>query len=144
MGTREIKFRAWFTDGESKVMSGQKCSGQEDRSLETFFADIEDVKAEHGYDCTLMQYTGLKDKLGKEIYEGDIVRELTALITGDGFAPLSGKHPVFEVKYCIGRKDRLVNPLYGDVGYNISSGSCYEVIGNIYESPELLKESENG
>ena len=141
---REIKFRFWDkVNQQMRYMGLNSVIGWERASLDIMMLTKgTPLKRQLDKCIYLQQYTGLQDKLGKEIYEGDIVRELTALITGDGFAPLSGKHPVFEVKYCIGRKDRPVNPLYGDVGYNISSGSCYEVIGNIYESPELLENTK--
>jgi len=58
---REIKFRAW-DDNEKQMV---------------FWDDLRDTKLfDDGFDnnqCTLMQYTGLKDKNGKEIYEGDVV-----------------------------------------------------------------------
>ncbi|RVU61195.1 hypothetical protein BM74_27355 [Bacillus thuringiensis] len=67
----------------------------------------------------LMQYTGLKDKNGKEIYEADIVIDTN----GD-----SG-----QVVFSNGMFVRRVN---GEWGQNLQS--YHEVIGNIYENPELL------
>jgi len=69
----------------------------------------------------LMQFTGLTDKNGKEIYEGDIVRRW--------------RSPVPKVVEW--KTDRWVY-----TGFNVSSNSKYgntlEVIGNIYQNPELL------
>jgi len=71
-----------------------------------------------------MQYTGLKDKNGKEIYEGDIVKI-------EGF-----------INHVVGFEDGAfrwmnVGP-YLPIAERISEREC-EVIGNIYENPELLK-----
>ena len=69
-----------------------------------------------------MQYTGLKDKNGKEIYEGDILR--------DNDMRFKSK---WEIKW---------KTIYSDEGYPIAVGwETYDnviVIGNIYENPELL------
>lgn len=76
----------------------------------------------------LMQYTGLKDKNGREIYEGDIVR--------------IGDELVEEVKW-IAEGDWLADkqPMVGFVSHGtIYKGSPVEVIGNIYENPELLND----
>ena len=72
----------------------------------------------------LMQFTGLTDKNGKEIYEGDIVRT-TGWPDGD---------PVYWVdgRFCVGQPSNLADFLG-----SIAEG-C-EIIGNIYENPELLK-----
>lgn len=76
-----------------------------------------------------LQYTGLKDKDGKEIYEGDIVK-YTTLYYG------KEKTHLTEVKWT----DNIENDSFGEpytVGYAIY-GMDWEVIGNIYENPDLL------
>lgn len=76
----------------------------------------------------LMQYTGLKDKNNKEIYEGDILKVEDALckvIFEKGAFTSVGICPLF------------FNECHSF--YEMELGEEYEVIGNIYENPELLK-----
>jgi len=78
----------------------------------------------------LMQYTGLKDKNGREIYEGDIVKG-------------AGKNPII---YIVEWLDSYGGFAFVDKekaipAYEFLVNFC-EVIGNIYENPELLKEVE--
>lgn len=78
-------------------------------------------------DGILMQSTGLVDKNGKEIFEGDIVHaygEDTYLI---------GVIEYFDNAYCIKSKNGIYNLLW-------TNAEQYEIIGNIYENPELLEE----
>ena len=70
-------------------------------------------------DSIIHQYTSLKDKNGKEIYEGDIVKTALAHMFRSG---------IHEVKY-------IDNRFVPD---DICDDDC-EVIGNIFENPELLK-----
>lgn len=80
----------------------------------------------------LMQYTGLKDKNGTEIYEGDIVK--------NNFAETIGSVMFADCGYWIKTidKDIFGNTIYCDLGdYD---GEVLEVIGNIYQNTELLKE----
>lgn len=66
-------------------------------------------------DCEIMQYTGLKDLNGKEIYEGDIVKGISDVY--------------YEVHFFDGIFGTRIGPI----------ASLYlEVVGNIYETPELL------
>ncbi|ACH42287.1 YopX family protein [Bacillus paranthracis] len=89
----------------------------------------------------IMQYTGLKDKNDKEIYEGDIVRYLD----GDEWSTESGydceefdNHGVIFFDEECGRYD-VTNKQgisYDDL---FDCGVDFEIIGNIYENPELIK-----
>lgn len=71
----------------------------------------------------VMQYTGLKDKNGKEIYEGDIVKELDK---------------IFQVTFSKGCF-YICNSIYS---YKVSDFMGLEVIGNMYENPELLGDKD--
>lgn len=84
----------------------------------------------------LIQCTGLKDKNGKLIYEGDIVRfyfdndEIIAVIEWDDD----------ECRFYLNTTDFFKDKYVTD--YEIVNQEEYEVIGNIYENPELLKDGE--
>lgn len=75
-----------------------------------------------GYDFKVVQYTGLKDKNGKEIYECDIVRTMEHM----------GVVEYHKGMYCI-NVDNSFKLLIYDIN------EFMEVIGNIYETPDLLK-----
>lgn len=80
----------------------------------------------------LMQYTGLKDKNGKEIYEDDIVKVEGGFMQSDY---------ITSVKYIDGAFYPLV---YVKENYNSIDkydANLFECIGNIYENPELLGEN---
>jgi hypothetical protein len=87
-------------------------------------------------DIDLMQYTGLKDKNGKEIYEGDILKYNFPY---DGRLKHVSLVKFVETEASFGIKDRYGNeiPLY-----RIAANNYFEVIGNIYENEELLKSEE--
>ena len=78
----------------------------------------------------LMQSTGLVDKNGQEIFEGDIVHAYSE------DARLIGTIEYFDNAYCIKTKNGVYNSHWTNAEY-------YEVIGNIYENPELLEEETN-
>jgi len=107
---REIKFRAWHKKDNTMYNKG-------------WYDDLllgEDIGNKY-----LMQYTGLKDKKGVEIYEGDIVKTI------------SRDNMVGVVEYW---KDRFIIRRVNKA-QNISLLSTdLEIIGNIYENLELLQE----
>ena len=139
---REIKFRAW--DKENKKWF-DFCSDESD--LELVFQDgswvITHTFDEDGShpiyyeddDFILLQYTGLKDKNRKKIYEGDILTETDFC-----------KYPVPDViivKYKgsgFWAWDIKMKAFNGDVDGWVNYDT--EIIGNIYENPELLKEEQ--
>jgi uncharacterized phage protein (TIGR01671 family) len=77
------------------------------------------------------QYTGLKDKNGKEIYEGDILEEDYENEVGDNCKFI---YLVYWDKELLGLQ---IRDKFGDV-YCIDDKVDYKVIGNIHENPELL------
>jgi len=116
---REIKFRAW--DKEMKIMQYDigKC----------YIRQLSD-----DWGMTIwMQYTGLKDKNGKEIYEGDIV-EASISSEWDEEVPRNERAVV------VFEEDRYwCKSQYTPDWYEMDAFS-WEVIGNIYENPELLED----
>ncbi len=83
---------------------------------------------------TLMQSTGLKDRNGTLIYEGDIVEErFTYLGYREGEMDIEVSR-IYEVKF---------QELDRAIGFNLSPEHSFEIIGNLYENPELLNQQEN-
>lgn len=84
-------------------------------------------------DIHLMQSTGLKDKNGKEIFEGDVVRQVrTQPITEN--ETITGVVTMLEGAWLVmNGVEQLASYLWSEIDIN-------EVIGNIYENPELLED----
>lgn len=129
---REIKFRAWLKE-ERKMVNvetlfigiNRLCFGNSETE-DLFFRDFEEVE--------LMQYTGLKDKNGKEVYEGDIVK----IIELEGYGEYCDQVKYTgKIEYCV--SEFRIQPL----NLKLSDESIVEieVIGNIYENKNLLEEN---
>lgn len=130
---REIKFRAYIKKDYNKELIG--------KMIEVSSIHLKKKKVIIGYslsrsnygnrsylydDIELMQYTGLKDKNGKEIYEGDIVK-----------ANFFEKHIIGKIEFALGA--------FFVTGSAVSDNQMFvfndlEVIGNIYENSNLLEE----
>lgn len=113
---REIKFRAWHK--EKKIMG--EVLGIDILHKEIFFSN-EDV--------ALMQYTELKDEYGDEIYEGDI------LSNGNDEKP-------YKVIFENGSFRAEFKGDFEEYSFDLIDvvAQSYEVVGNIYENPELYEE----
>ena len=128
--SREIKFRAWLK--EDKKMENVKTMDFTDKTIRCLkkneFINAYLLRRVSFDDVELMQYTGVKDKNGKEIYEGDIV------ILND-----AEEENKCIVKYKYGSYI-LVD---GDLRENLSNveAKFLEVVGNIYENKNLLEEN---
>lgn len=146
---REIKFRAWDKDRKKMIyrfadklnMKGYVLlwSTDNDRLFCGNYMDNGDWQ-----EPELMQFTGLKDKNGKEIYEGDIIA-----CVENKFG--TGKHEYWSVDYEEAsfvaynqlNSNRILEhengeTLFYPAGIGYPPIEC-ELIGNIYETPELLK-----
>ena len=122
---REFKFRVWFSSdntmdyAENRIPSTRTAKGQSGFALQY----------DPSYESSdkVMQYTGLKDKNNKEIYEGDIVK---IIIRPDSEEYIEHVEDI----RCI--SNLRINQWW-DEPY-----SSLEILGNIYENPELIKEIE--
>lgn len=126
---REIEFRAWnkkekFMDSAWLIdwEHGKVCHSKQNQS------ELED--------CTLLQYTGLKDKNGVGIYEKDIV--IYQFMSGNESGTIVYKNGGFKVKsdyFFSGDGTRMGGNEY----YEIDRFTCLEVVGNIYQNLELIE-----
>lgn len=134
MLNREIKFRAWdggsISAWEEMAYSGMPHTCGSDKE---FHVHLMDIFHDIGHAVIFMQFTGLMDKNGKEVYEGDVVR------FGDLGEEGTGE---FELGAVVYEKAAFVLKRIKPVKW-IDWPSEYfedcEVVGNVYENPQLLK-----
>lgn len=147
---REIKFRAWDKNSK-KIIYGRLVGAFFDASPNPDFS-------EHEWDGTPLeemnlepwkQYTGLKDKNGKEVYQGDILK---VKADKEGYGSCSYGGIVEVMADTCGYSLKPINPTFKEMEergeawdsssmWHVCEGDTTEVIGNIYENPELLVKS---
>ena len=128
---RELKFRAWVK-AEKRMLP----VGEIDFDYE--FAYLEE---ENGYRCErdfdeieFMQFTGLKDKNGKEVFEGDIIKDsedfIAQVVYDKEYAGFGLNYQPFDLVDGLSVTFEELKNEYRNT---------FKVIGNKYENPELLK-----
>lgn len=112
---RTIKFRAWDEADETMIDFNTLVNWIDGHQI------LVRGLINHTNSLILMQYTGLKDKNGKEIYEGDIVR-------------------CYGGEYCQGYREHdetfIINNMLNDC-FMMSESEYIEIQGNVYENPPL-------
>lgn len=131
---RDIEFRAWHPDNEELVYFDAEKASSDEYIARHFF---ELMAGTHEIGVGLEQYTGLKDKNGVKIFEGDIV--LWGHV--EGWEELSGaRHAVVSLDPAL--QFNCFKPMshvfeWGSFMYT-NTEQAMEVIGNIHENPELI------
>ena len=130
---REIKFRAWLK--EDKKMVNVETMDFTDKSIQYLekseFINAYLLRRVSFDDVKLMQYTGIKDKNGKEIYENDLIscnKHKNIVVFFEGGC--------FKVKYLRNSTTTITCTLNSF----LEKYKC-KISGNIYEPPELLEEN---
>jgi uncharacterized phage protein (TIGR01671 family) len=125
--TRTIKFRAWdgkhIVEPKVPIFDGESA---------VYISDLNGFEQDYGF--TLMQFTGLLDVHGKEIYEGHVVKwhEEIAEVRFGEYCFTGDEHSVH------GNGFYLYSNPKGMFGVYNQLSAIYEIIGNVYENPSLL------
>ena len=142
---RTIKFRAWDKDSEIMFIPTdiKLCKDMKTWDIDRIDKDnSKNTICKNGENVILMKFTGLKDKNGKEIFEGDIVK-----IGKNKFLEYLNEGENYLIKFCQGSFcfEKLDGSLIfcgDDLEIRGNKYLKIKVIGNIYENPELLEDKK--
>ncbi|MFA5422218.1 MAG: YopX family protein [Bacilli bacterium] len=122
---RDLKFRAW--NKENKKMYIPECI-VDGKAGEVIYGEIISISSED----TVMQYTGLKDMNGVGVFQGDILNLYNVFKT-----PMR----MGVVKYDIARASNVIYYKESNCGFDINAFEHIEVVGNIFENPDMMNEA---
>ena len=123
---RKIKFRAW--DSKTGVMFTPDAIMNDGTARPVL--KLSKKRGMAYKDCPVMQFTGLLDKNGKEIYEGDILE----------FPSGERRKVLWQATLACFQHEALDYSRWGQLDEMMAT-KC-EIIGNVYENPELLQEQQ--
>lgn len=132
---REIKFRAWDKKNKEWIANGDVMDLYYSASVNCFMFDNDNYDL--CKDIVFVQFTGLKDKNGKEIYEGDIVLQWDGIkgeITFEKYVTDNGANEDM-LGWVLSTPEK-------NYAFDPQTSTAYEIIGNVWENPELLDPEE--
>lgn len=151
--SREIKFRVWDKDLKKMHICGENQHDSISFSYpenEAHYYNLQNgcgSSTDGSGTYELMQYTGLKDKNGMEIYEGDIIyweinngvgiESYTAIVKWSEDLVEEGWNQTY--KWLVGYTGNYYRGSYDELSTPAAYNEALQVIGNIYENPELLE-----
>lgn len=139
---RDIKFRVWDKETKHMHICGEDIHDGisfENETNKAYYYNLQNgcgsLREDSAY--ILMQYTGLKDKNGKDIYEGDIIF-------------IKGETKLLDIKGKVEYSNILAQFIITNTGSIVNEAEPLgdyeeedvEKIGNVYDNPELLEEGE--
>jgi uncharacterized phage protein (TIGR01671 family) len=129
----EIKFKVWDNQSKHWVYFHNDDDLTEPVLLTENNFVIEPYNNYHKADYVYCMFTGLQDKNGKDIYEGDVIKiELN-------------NNAKYQVIWRNEFADFFLSNIKSSIGtYFHSDGDCLEIIGNIHENPEILERNNAG
>ena len=130
MNVRELKFRVWT--GKKMLVPDGLCVDSKSGSFKPTYSDDwgmsygggNPVVRRYSDACCLMQFIGLQDINGKDIYEGDVLHQLDPVIWNP-----------FTVEYCADSGCYLCG---GTLSSRVIKQQELVIVGNIYENPNIL------
>jgi len=144
---RQLKFRIWDKKNNMFIYVWYASHKRLAISLNglVYSGMYDDVLPENDY--TIQQYTGLKDRDGKDIYEGDIIEHTFSKTTDDETSIHFGSKLNGSVSFCNHLCAYILTIISddrhnGDTFQLMNHAPSKKIIGNVFENPELLKTNE--